>query len=641
MNARFAGGRVKLVLGLLGLAFAGLGARLVYVQVFDQRRYEQSALATTGKTFLFEPRRGDLLDARGNLLATSIFVKTVCADPTLIGTQQLAVARALAPLLHTNEAALCQRLLPTLRTNAQGKVVTNQYVVLKRKVREEDWLKIQQAMTNLSFGIDERRLTNSAERKFYRDLRLKAVHTDIVDDQLRLYPHGPLAAHLLGFTGMKEVEFAGRKLLQNVGVDGMELTLDAQLTGLRGWRATELDKRRREVVALRLENVEPRDGLSAVLTLDAVVQHEVELALAEAMQLHSPVSASCVVVRPATGEIIALASLPAYDPNQPGWFKVEERRNRVIADLMEPGSTFKVVTVSAALHEGVVQLSDRFHCENGRWLYKNKWLHDHKAYGVLTVENIIAHSSNIGAAKIALELGGARLHRYMGEFGFGERTLIPLLGEVRGIVHPTNKWSAISITRIPMGHEVAVTPLQMTMAMAAIANHGVLMRPMLVKRYQDRAGAVVAEFPPQRVRQVIGPAAARDITTALKKAASPQGTAVKASLEHYTVAGKTGTAEKPGPGGYVRGKYVSSFIGFFPADAPELCIGVFLDEPKGEHVGGQTAAPVFRRIAAQAANALDIRPDLLKAEDLADPLNPAVTNRPAPAAVARAGSTHE
>jgi cell division protein FtsI/penicillin-binding protein 2 len=230
----------------------------------------------------------------------------------------------------------------------------------------------------------------------------------------------------------------------------------------------------------------------------------------------------------------------------------------------------------------------------------------------LSVENIISKSSNIGAAKIGIKMGESRLDDYVRNYGFGTRTGLPLPGEISGIVHPTKKWSKVSIAQIPMGQGIAVTSLQMMMAMCAIANKGVLLRPMLVNRLEDSDHFVVAEYSPQRVRRVISEAAAKQMVTALKAVVSPEGTAPKASLAHYTVAGKTGTAQKSGgPEGYLKGKYFASFIGFFPADNPELCISVVMDEPKREegYYGGDIAAPVFKQIAEAAANYLNIRPD--------------------------------
>jgi cell division protein FtsI (penicillin-binding protein 3) len=378
---------------------------------------------------------------------------------------------------------------------------------------------------------------------------------------------------------------------------------------VRGWRFTQTDRRKQELVALREQEVEPRAGLNAVLTLDMVIQNIVETELAEAMKDHSPVSASGLVVRPRTGEILAMATLPHYNPNRPGDFPDSARRNRIITDVVEPGSTFKIVVVSAALNEDLISLSDTLDCEQGSFHFMGKVLRDHERYGVLTVENIITKSSNIGAAKIGIKMGEQRLYDYIRAFGFGTRTGIALPGEVNGIVHPVARWDKLSISRIPMGQAISVTPLQMVMAMCAIANDGRLMQPMLVRRLQEQNSSNAWEYTPQMVRQVISRRAARDMVTALKTVVSPQGTAPKAILEHYTVAGKTGTAQKAAVGGYSHDRFVASFIGFFPADAPDVCIAVFLDEPQNGYYGGQTAAPIFKRIAEPVAKYLSIRPD--------------------------------
>ena len=601
--------RLMLLALLLGVAFAGLGYRLVDLQVLRYEELSAKARNNTRRELLLEPRRGDILDAKGNLLATSVFVKTVCADPALIGNRQAEVARAIAPLLQVGESELMQRLKPRLAQSPQGTIVTNRYVVLKRKVPVESWQKIQMVMTNVSFGLDEKKLSRS-EQAFYRNLRRAAIYVEKLDDQLREYPNTNLAAHVLGYVGMDEREVNGRPLLETSGKDGIERSCNAKLMGVRGWRVTETDRPGREVVPLREQDVEPHDGLNVVLTLDSVVQNVVESALAEAMDKHSPLSASGIVVRPRTGEILAMATLPTFDPNHPGAASEDARRNRVIADVAEPGSTFKIVVVSGALNEGVVGLSDVFDCEHGRFPFAGRLLHDHESYGPLSVENIITRSSNIGAAKIGIRLGENRLYDYIRSYGFGTRTGLPLQGEVSGIVHPVKKWSRVSIAQIPMGQGIAVTGLQMMMAMCAIANKGVLMRPMIVDRLEDRNHNVAAKYSPQRVRQVISEATAERMVTALKTVVSAEGTASKAALAHYTVAGKTGTAQKSGgPAGYLPGKYYASFVGFFPADNPEVCISVMMDEPKQGYYGGQIAAPVFKAIAERVANYLNIRPE--------------------------------
>jgi cell division protein FtsI/penicillin-binding protein 2 len=603
--------RLALLALLLGLAFAGLGYRLVDLQVLRNQELSARARHNTRREFLLEPRRGDILDAKGNLLATSAFVKTVCADPALIGNRQAEVARAVAPLLQVNEDELLQRLTPRLVRNTNGAISTNHYVVLKRKVQVETWQKIQMAMTNLSFGLDEKNLPRR-EREFYRDLRRGAIYVEKLDDQLRVYPNQTLAAHVLGYVGTDDRELDGRRLMETSGKDGIERRFDGKLAGVRGWLVTETDRPGRELVPMREQDVEPRDGLNVVLTIDSVVENIVESALAEAKEKHSPLSISGIVVRPRTGEILAMATLPTFDPNHLDKGLADARRNRVIADVAEPGSTFKIVVVSGALNDGLVRLSDTFDCEHGRFHFAGQMLHDHRSYGTLSVESIITKSSNIGAAKIGIKMGESRLYDYIRDYGFGTPTGLLLPGEIGGIVHPVKKWSKVSISRIPMGQGIAVTSLQMMMAMCAIANKGVLMQPMIVDRLEDRDHVVKEKYSPQRVRRVISEAAAEQMVTALKTVVSTEGTAPKAALAHYTVAGKTGTAEKSGgPEGYLKGKYFASFIGFFPADNPELCISVVMDEPKHEdgYYGGEIAAPVFKQIAEAAANYLNIRPE--------------------------------
>jgi len=600
--------RVLLLMLLLGAAFAGLGYRLVDLQVFRHDELAKVAELNTEHDFFKAPHRGNILDVNGNLLATSISLNTICANPSLIGNQQAVVAHALAPLLGMNEGTLYQRLIPRIWKNDKGETITNglYYVRLKKDVPDETWQKIQMTMTNLSFGVDESKLSKT-NRAFFRSLREGAISAEA--DQLRVYPNGPLAAQVLGFVGSDDVALNGARVSQTSGRDGVELVLNSALSGVAGWRVTETDRQKRELVALRDQDVQARDGLNVVLTVDSAIQHIVETALAGAMEKHTPISITGIVMRPRTGEILAMATLPNFDPNNPGASPADARRDRVIGDVMEPGSTFKIVVVSGALNDGVVHLGDTFDCEEGHFAYAGRVLHDHEPFGMLTTKSIITKSSNIGAAKIGIRLGENRLYDYATEYGFGERTGVPLPGEVNGILYPVKKWTKVSIAQIPMGQGVAVTRLQMLMAMNTIANGGWLMRPMLVNRLEDRGGGVVQQYEPQRVRQVISDTTDKLMVEALKTVVSPEGTAPGAAMNDYTVAGKTGTAQKVGPGGYERGKYFASFIGFFPADNPQLCISVVMDEPKEGYYGGQVCGPVFREIAERCASYLNIPPD--------------------------------
>ncbi len=599
--------RAALLLACLGAAFAGLGYRLVDLQILCHDELRERAEQNTQREIWRTPRRGDILDVTGNILATSVPVKTICADPSLIGNLQPVVAHALAPLLQMNESDLTIRLTPRIGRNDKGETVTNglHYVRLAKNIPEDTWLKIAATMSDLTFGIDEKKLSRD-NRAFLRNLREHAVFSE--PDQMRVYPNGALASQVIGFPGKEETPVGDHVLAQIVGRDGIELSLQKQLSGVAGWKLTEVDRRQRELVAQRDEDVHARNGLDVVLTIDAAVQHIVETALAEALQKHTPKSITGIVMRPSTGEILALASLPNYDPNQPNTI-TPETRDRVITDVMEPGSTFKIVVVSGALNNGVVKLTDQFDCEHGHFAFAGRVLHDAEPHGILNVEEIITKSSNIGAAKIGIQLGAQNLYDYAWNYGFGQRTGIPLPGEARGFLYPVKDWSKVSIAQIPMGHGVAVTRLQMLYAMGAIANGGWLMRPMIVNRLQEHDGSVVQRYAPERIRQVISPKADAEIIEALKTVPTKQGTAPDAALKNYVVAGKTGTAEKVEHGAYVHGKYVASFIGFFPADNPQLCISVVMDEPKEGYYGGQVCGPVFRDIAERCASYLNIPPD--------------------------------
>jgi len=592
---------------LLGAAFSGLGYRLVDLQCLRHDELSARAESNTRREFVFEPRRGDILDAEGNVLASSAFAKTVCADPSLMNERQAdVVARAIAPLLQMNDRALFQRLATRTRLNEKGETNLVQYIRLKQRVPVETWQKIQEAVTNLSFGVDEKKLPKT-EQASYRALRQKAIFAE--NYPIRVYPNQSLAAHVLGYAQTEDAEINSNVVSEIVGADGIEKTMDDKLSGVPGWRVTETDRRGRELVSLRDQDLGARDGLNVVLTLDSVIQNIVETALADAMEKHTPVSVTGIVIRPKTGEILAMATLPNFNPNNPGASPADARRDRVITDVMEPGSTFKIVVVSGALNDHVINLDEMFNCENGHFFYAGRTLHDHEPYGMLSSKSIITKSSNIGAAKIGIKLGEDRLYDYITGYGFGSRTGLPLPGEVPGIVHSVKNWSKVSVAQIPMGQGVGVTRLQMLMAMCAIANGGVLMRPMLINRLEDEDGNVVVRYSPQSLRRTTDETAAKLTVEALKTVVSPEGTAPKAALEHYTVAGKTGTAQKVENGVYVR-KYVASFIGFFPADNPELCISVVLDEPKEGYYGGQVAGPVFKEIAERAANYLNIKPDI-------------------------------
>ena len=612
------------MMALVVLAFIGLGLRLVDLQLW--RHAELGALAEKGSQEKIPQaaRRGDILDVNGNLLATTVPVKTVCANPLLMGNQQAAVAHALAPLLQMNEADLLQKLQPRLMKNSKGQTVTNQYAVLQRKVSDETWQKIYCTMTNLPLAIDLSKMSKT-ERVDFRNvafnLRQHAIFGE--DDQLRVYQNGALAAHVLGFVGTKQTTNNTSELF---GYDGIEKFFDDKLEGASGWRVTGMDSRKNELTAYRDEDVQARDGLNVVLTIDTAVQNILETELADAMREHLPAGITGIITRPGTGEILAMASFPNFDPNNLQSINSNNEPNRVISDVMEPGSTFKTIVISGALNDRIVSLNDTVFCENGLFHYGGITLHDaeHNHLGNIPVWEVLEKSSNIGASKIGIKLQAPRLYEYMTDFGFGAATGIPLPGEVSAhrFVRPANEWGKYSIAQIPMGQGVAVTRLQMAMAISAIANGGVLMRPMLVKQLQDSEGNIVQKYEPQAVRRVVSEDTAKQMVEALKTVVSDEGTAPLARLADYVVAGKTGTAQKVEDGKYANDRFVVSFIGFFPADNPKICISIVMDSPKegGRAFGGALCGPVFHNVAERCASYLNIPAD----EHMQAPNSPAL-----------------
>lgn len=606
--------RLMVIAIFLALLFLVLVGRLVDLQIFRHDELRKAAANNTERQILRGPRRGDMRDIRGNLLATSKTVYNISADPTVIDTNHLVVAQTIAPILQIPVDELAKKLtLRQIRKKEDGTPIFDQYVMLKHKVDEATWKRLQQAMTNLVFGADEQKLPKR-KQVYFSHVRKHSLQAE--PDQERVYPNGTLAAHVLGYVGTGTNKTPHGVVTGTTGKSGLESYLNPGLSGVYGWRKTERNRSAEEMVVYREQDVEPKAGLNAVLALDAGVQHIVESELAEGMLKHHAVGMCAVVVRPKTGEVLALANLPTFDPNDLAKSSEQDRLNRVIGQVYEPGSTFKIVVVSGALNEHAVELTDTINCDLGRTFFAGRWLHDHGRHGVISVEDIIAKSSNIGAFKVAQKIGGQTLSKYIKDYGMGRRTGIELPMEEIGIIHPIARWNKLSISRIPMGHEIAVTPLQITMAMSAIANQGILMKPRLLDRLEDESGRVAVKYQPEPVRQVISPETARMMVQALKKVVSTNGTAMKARLPFFTVAGKTGTAEKVIDNRYAPGKYYTSFVGFFPADNAELCILVMADEPKNGHYGGDVTAPIFRRIAERTANYLAIPPEIDPQEKL-------------------------
>jgi cell division protein FtsI/penicillin-binding protein 2 len=411
-----------------------------------------------------------------------------------------------------------------------------------------------------------------------------------------------MLCHVIGFT-----DFEHR------GIQGVESSMEEYLHGQDGYRFIEHNRAGQEIVLYRGQERVPRDGYQVHLTVDLNLQNIVENEIDAAVREYNPQKATIILMRPQTGEILAMANRPNFDLNLRSEAKPEQMKNRAIIDMMEPGSTFKIVTAAAALNEKKVRPDTTIFCENGIWNFGGRPLHDHKAYGELSVQDILVKSSNIGAAKLALSIGEQKFYEYIRRFGFGDRTGIELPGEIPGVIRPPQTWSKISITRIPMGHEVGVTPLQMMVAMATIANGGKLVTPRIVKAVTAGDGKTITTFSPTVLRQVISPETAAQVGNALRGVVSDRGTAAAAAVPGFTISGKTGTAQKVDPkGGYEQGKYVVSFSGYLPADHPEFVGIVVLDDAKTSkpelNYGGLVAGPIFSRIAEKAARYLDLQP---------------------------------
>ena len=593
--------RIKILAYLFFAGFAVLEWRLIHLQILRHEELEVKAEDYRFTTRVEQSWRGQIRDRNGIQLALTVPVKNVYADLEVWTNRVDLLARVVAPLLGMDQAGLSQRVRQGL--SAHNGSPTDRgpgALLLKRGITPTEWPPIKEALACETFGLPTNNLS-SRQRTRLKELRRWTLFAE--DDQRRFFPHGKSLAQVLGFDGTG----TNGHLLQ--GKWGLEASLDYLLAGQNGVCVSSQDAAGNELAFCRTTNVTARDGAHVVLTIDLTLQKMVEDALAKVVQRYSPSNASCVVVRPSTGEILAMASLPAFSPQQPGRSPPATWRNHVISDRNEVGSVFKVITLAAALELGVVNLNQQINCENGTWIYKKSALHDdgHRN-GLLTVLECLAKSSNIGLAKIALLVGTNRLYDFITRFGFDCATGVPLPYETPGFVRNPTNWSAISITRVAIGQELAVSQLQLAMAYAALANDGKLMRPMLVRQLDHADGTLWERYEPKCVRSVVRAETARQLREAMQ-AVVEHGTGKAAALPDYTVAGKTGTAQKSDGHRYIPGRLYCSFVGMVPAGKPELVIAVAVDEPRDSAYGGIVAAPVFREIAEQAVILYAIAPD--------------------------------
>jgi cell division protein FtsI (penicillin-binding protein 3) len=550
-------GRWMVVSAGLVIAFVFVLIRLVNLQVLQAAELTVKADRQHQKSVSFEGARGTIYDRHGKVLAMNMDVPSVFGVPTSLGDPG-QTARHLSPILHVRAGELEKKL-------RQEK----HFVWLARKLEPEQGRKLE---------------------------RLTLDGVGVVMEGRRFYPKGPLLSHVLGFAGMDDR-----------GLEGVELKYEAFLRGEKRVVILQRDALGRAVFPKGLNEKGVAAGHSVVLTIDEVIQYIAEKELDEAVNRSNAKSGTIIVTNPKTGAVLAMAVSPRFDPNTVGALSPDRWRNRALTDSYEPGSTMKVVLAAAALEEKVMSPGSMIFGEHGQMAVANTVIHDHEKSGWMTFAQMIQRSSNIGAAKVGMTLGDWRLYDYLKEFGFGDKSDIDLPGEASGLLRSPREWGRRSVASISMGQEIGVTPLQMVTAVGAIANGGLLMKPYVMSEVRNTKNLPVAQTKPQVRRRVISTDTARTLTHIMEGVVS-SGTGGKAAIPGYRVAGKTGTAQKidPRTGAYSSTLLVGSFVGFVPAEDPQLAMVVVIDEPHGEGWGGVVAAPVFRRVGEQVLNYLGI-----------------------------------
>jgi cell division protein FtsI (penicillin-binding protein 3) len=548
---------VGIIFGVLSLVVIG---RAFQFQVIQCEEYRSRSKTFWEKTIVLKSTRGDIYDCHLEKLATS-----VPSDTLAVHGASLKNAGDVFLTLSTRLDLDYEKLASIMEK-------ARRYVVVKRDLSESE-----------SMAVSDLKLDGVIIEKGYK----------------RTYPNGSLAAHLLGFVG-----------LEGNGLEGLELALNSNLLRPPVKVKLNRDKRGRYIMRSAEEALEASRGASVVLTIDRRIQFIAEKALAKAVVENNAKSGMAIAVRPRTGEIIASAIYPTFDPNNFGDADIADRRNRILTDPFEPGSTFKVFTVAAALEEGLVTPDSVFFCENGSYKVDGDTaIRDTSPYGDLSVSSIVQKSSNIGAAKIGERLGSRRLHNYLTRFSFGEKSgLTYPSGESAGRLRPVKDWHVVDASNISFGQGLSVTALQLVMAAAALGNDGVLMRPMLVSRVVDSDGAIIEERTPEIIRQVVSPLTARQVLAMMRMAVMKGGTGTRGDIPEYPIAAKTGTSQKfnVAQGVYSHDRYIASYVGLAPYENPELCLYVVLDEPWPRYYGGVVAAPVFKEIMEEALPLLDV-----------------------------------
>lgn len=540
-----------------------VGGRLVQLQVGQHEQLSARAKNQQLGAIETSPTRGQVLDRQGRELARSVDTESFYADPReVINVNE--TARRISGVTGQNREELAARL-------REAKDSNKKFIWLVRRVDLPSATRLD------AMGMD-----GVYSRK----------------ESKRYYPNDALAAHVLGFVGTDEI-----------GLSGVEQVYNDKIRGEGGKVYMERDGSKERRVFDSYE-IQPHAGQTLVLTIDQTIQYRTEQALFGAVERSHAKSGTAIVMNPHTGEILALANAPAFDPNQPPKDSTEDRANFALQNIYEPGSTFKVVAYSAAIEKGMVSPEDKINCQMGQITVAGRLIHDHHPYGVLSVADALAQSSNVGAIKLALLVGNDTIYEFARRLGFGTRTGIDLPGESPGLLKALNRWQPSSIGSIAIGQEIGVTPLQMATAYSVLANGGSLVKPHVVREMRSPDGAVLFQAKTES-REVLKSETIQALR-GMMEGVTLRGTAKKAQVEGYSAAGKTGTAQKVDPKThlYSATKFIGSFVGYAPASNPAVVIIVVIDEPQGAYHGGDVAAPVFREIAEQILPELSVTPDI-------------------------------
>lgn len=568
--------RLRFMLVATMVIFAVVFSRLLFLHIWKQEKLIGIVERNRQKFDVIHSCRGNVVDKRGNLLATTHSAIELGVDPQALREEDKVKWKDLARLIKVHI-----------------KEIESAFATKFRKVNTDGVEEVKQVRWHkLVADLDE------ATYEKVLKLDIKGVYGNRKYE--RTYPQGALAAHVLGFVNK-----------EGNAVTGIESSMDFYLSGQDGWRETERDGHRRELAQFRTREIKPENGLNVELTIDIMVQHAIEEEIARIVKDCTPKSATIIVSEPATGYILGLANYPSFDPNEFWKYDVGTHRNRALTDLYEPGSCFKAITASAVLNESLMDLTEQYDCSIDRISYQGRIVRlpkDHKPYHMLSGRDVIKKSSNRGVAQMAMKLDNEKYYDYIRSFGFGEKTGYG--GEVTGTVHSVKKWDGLTISRLPMGHAIDCTPMQLHYAMSVFAMEGVLMQPQVVKRIFNEQGETVMDFAPRARRRVISEETAETIANLLVEVVGPEGTSKRAFISDYNVAGKSGTSQKIINGRYSNHHHIASISGFFPADNPRLHITVVIDEPKigACGYGGLVAAPAFRNIGENLIQYLNIQP---------------------------------